>query len=83
MHEHGKISSNISESEMSIFPKIFFFLSTTKAMNELWLYTDIVSYIYLSTDIEFFFYTTKPMNELWLYTDMVSYIYLNTDIEFV
>ena len=51
-------------------------------MNELWLYTDIVSYIYLSTDIEFFFYTTKPMNELWLYTDIVSYIYLNTDIAF-
>ena len=25
-------------------------------MNERWLYTDIVSYIYLNTDIEFFFY---------------------------
>ena len=57
MHQHGKISSNISELEMSIFPKnIFFFLSTTKAMNERSLYTDIVSYIYLNTDIEFFFY---------------------------
>ena len=57
MHQHGKISSNISELEMSIFPQnIFFFLSTTKAMNERWLYTDIVSYIYLNTDIEFFFY---------------------------
>ena len=56
MHQHGKISSNISELEMSIFPPNFFFLSTTKAMNELWLYTDIVSYIYLNTDIEFFFY---------------------------
>ena len=42
---------------MSIFPKnSIFFLNTTKAMNELWLYTDIVSYIYLNTDIEFFFY---------------------------
>ena len=48
---------NISELEMSIFPpNIFFFLSTTKAMNERWLYTDIVSYVYLNTDIEFFFY---------------------------
>lgn len=57
MHQHGKISSNISELEMSIFPQnIFFFLSTTKAMNERWLYTDIVSYIYLNTGIEFFFY---------------------------
>ena len=57
MHQHGKISSNISELEMFIFPKnIFFFLSTTKAMNERWFYTDIVSYIYLNTDIEFFFY---------------------------
>ena len=25
-------------------------------MNERWLYTDIVSYIYLNTGIEFFFY---------------------------
>ena len=46
---------------MSFFPQnIFFFLSTTEAMNEYWLYTDlyiyIARYIYFNTDIDFFFY---------------------------